>query len=116
MIFWVSSLFLLPQVDFSSLAGLTAMQWFWLAFAGLNTLIAYNALAYALSKLPGSIVGPIITLNPLLTIAFMFLLLETSFSAFTPDRIYALGILGALLVVAGVVLVVRPTSSKNMKA
>ncbi len=108
IVFWVSSLFLLPTVDWSALTGLTAGEWFWLAMAGLNTLIAYNALAYALSKLPGYMVGSIITLNPLLTIAMMFVLWEISFTAFTPDRIYGLGIFGAIAVVGGVLLVVRP--------
>lgn len=112
-VFWISSLVLAPLVDFSALSSLTPGEWFWLCVCGLNTLIAYNALAFALSKLPGSVVGPIITLNPLLTIALMFLLQEISFTAFEPDTVQLLGLLGAFFVVLGVILVVKKGKNKR---
>jgi drug/metabolite transporter (DMT)-like permease len=114
MVFLISSVFLMPLVDFGPLINLSTFEWVWLGFCGLNTLIAYNALAYALGKVPASVVGPIITLNPLLTIALMFVLTAVDFHVFEPDKVHVLGVTGALFVVLGVILIV--TKNKNKRA
>ena len=69
-------------------------------------MLAYGGLSLALKHLPATQVSPIISLNPLFTLLFLFLLEKTTWSPLAPDPIQTLGYLGALLAVVGVILVV----------
>ena len=99
-------------VDFTS-AGLTA--WMSLIFCGINTLLAYGALAEAVKYIPLALISVIITLNPLITLWGMKVLPEMNFAGLQADPVGSLGYLGGMIAVAGVVLVVyqRTTSGGN---
>jgi drug/metabolite transporter (DMT)-like permease len=89
--------------DFSS-AGLTA--WLSLIFCGINTLLAYAALAEAVKYIPLALISVIISLNPLITLLGMKILPEMGFAGLQPDPIGSLGYWGGVIAVTGVVLVV----------
>ena len=89
--------------DFTS-AGLTA--WLSLIFCGINTLLAYAALAEAVKYIPLALISVIISLNPLITLLGMKILPEMGFAGLQPDPIGSLGYWGGVVAVTGVVLVV----------
>ncbi len=94
-------------VDFTR-AGLTA--WLSLIFCGVNTLLAYAALAEAVKYIPLAIISLIISLNPLITLWGMKVLPEMGFAGLQADPVGSLGYFGGMIAVTGVVLVVyRPT-------
>ena len=68
LIYLVPVLILLPWVDFTSLVSMDWLLWAFMIFLGLNTLLAYGAIAEAFRFLPANKVGIIVTLNPLITI------------------------------------------------
>jgi drug/metabolite transporter (DMT)-like permease len=90
-------------IDFIS-AGLTA--WLSLIFCGINTLLAYAALAEAVKYIPLALISVIISLNPLITLLGMKILPEIGFAGLQPDLIGGLGYWGGVIAVTGVVLVV----------
>jgi drug/metabolite transporter (DMT)-like permease len=88
-----------PLARPGELAGLDAVQAGLLAFAALNTLVAYGAFAESLAHWEASRVGAILALSPLATL-LVGALLPTAWS--TGSRgLAAQSWLGALLVVAG---------------
>ncbi len=107
MIWLVASLLLSPGVSWAKLIEISWAAHLFLAFLGLNTIIAYGCFSYALKTLPATQVSPIITLNPLLTLLFMNVLSLFEFSWLAPEKVTFLGYFGALLVVSGVILAVR---------
>ncbi|MZG29791.1 MAG: DMT family transporter [Nitrospinae bacterium] len=90
-------------VDFTR-AGITA--WLSLIFCGVNTLLAYGALAEAVKYLPLALISVIISLNPLITLFGMSILPKMGFAGLQTEPVGALGYLGGVIAVSGVVLVV----------
>ena len=107
LISFVATLLLAPGVPWDQFSQISFEGHLILMFLGLNTVIAYGCFAVALKNLPASQVSPIITLNPLLTLVFMFLLEWANVSWIEPDSVKPLGYFGAILVVSGVILAVR---------
>ena len=105
-VFVTSSLVFLGFVDWQALAQAPLKAHLIFIFLGFNTMLAYGGLSLALKHLPATQVSPIISLNPLFTLLFLFLLEKTTWSPLAPDPIQTLGYLGALLAVVGVILVV----------
>ncbi len=106
LVYGTASIALLPLVRWAEFAPLSAAGWGVLLFLGLNTLLAYGALAEAVKHIPLTVISPLITLNPLITLAGMWVL-----PRFVPDRLAVeaigpLGYAGAVVAVAGVALVV----------
>ena len=85
-------------------AGLDA--WLALIFCGINTLLAYGALAEAVKYLPLSLISVIISLNPLITLLGMKILPAMGFANLQPDLVGMLGYCGGAVAVSGVTLVV----------
>ena len=77
-----------------------------LIFCGINTLLAYGALAEAVKYIPLALISVIISLNPLITLLGMKILPEMGFAGLQPDPIGSLGYWGGVIAVTGVVLVV----------
>ncbi|MZH46675.1 MAG: DMT family transporter [Nitrospinae bacterium] len=90
-------------VDFTR-AGITA--WLSLIFFGVNTLLAYGALAEAVKYLPLALISVIISLNPLITLLGMNILPKMGFAGLQTEPVGALGYLGGVIAVSGVMLVV----------
>jgi drug/metabolite transporter (DMT)-like permease len=86
-----------------SLLTLSALQWGMLIFCGLNTFVAYGAFAESLAHWPASRVSAILALAPIVTIVAMHL--SVGWLPLHPENISPLGILGALAVVFGSIVI-----------
>jgi drug/metabolite transporter (DMT)-like permease len=84
-----------------TLLDLNSIEWMALIFCGLNTVIAYGAFAESLQHWEASRVSAILALAPIFTIVAMSLTAWLAPGLVTPERITALGFLGAILVVVG---------------
>jgi len=107
IIFLIPAIFLLPFVSLSDFQGLTIGVWALLIFLGLNTIVAYGALAESFKYIEANKVSIIITLNPMITIAVMSILTMMEVTWIAPEIINWQGLLGAGLVVTGAVLAVK---------
>lgn len=102
LIYLVPAILMIPLVDFGALASLSLALWGLMLFLGLNTLLAYGAIAEAFRFLPANKVGIIVTLNPIITIVTMALLSVVGVDWIEPERISVYGFTGAALILAGV--------------
>lgn len=105
-LFGLPTLLFLPLAKPLQLLQLNWVMWIIMLFLGLNTLVAYTTLSLALKYSEAGKVSIIIILNPLITFAIMGAVtyLEVSWIA---GEIFTLwSVAGALIVLAGAVLVV----------
>lgn len=110
-IFGLPVLLYLPFVNFASLAHLSFGYWALLVFLGANTLISYGCLSLALKYLEAGKVSIIIVLNPIITFILMGILTWMQVSWIDGEHFSVLSILGALVALAGAILVVRKKKS-----
>lgn len=107
IIFLIPTIFLIPFISIADFQGLSFGVWALLIFLGLNTIVAYGALAEAFRYIEANKVSIIITINPMITIAIMLILTALEVSWIAPEHISLTGILGASLVVGGAILAVK---------
>ncbi len=100
-IYVVASIVLLPFAQPARLAALDGAQWLALIYCALNTLGAYGAFAEALAHWEASRVSLVLAITPLLTLGFVELASRVWPELLAPERIGAIGLFGALLVVSG---------------
>jgi drug/metabolite transporter (DMT)-like permease len=85
-------------------------------FLGLNTILAYGAIAEAFRFIPANKIGIILTINPIITIVTMGFLTSIGVSWIEPERISFYGFLGAALILIGVISAIivqrKPSSNK----
>jgi drug/metabolite transporter (DMT)-like permease len=84
-----------------TLLQLNSIEWIALIFCGLNTFIAYGAFAESLQHWEASRVSAILALAPIVTIVSMSLAAWLTPGLVAPEHITTLGLIGAILVVAG---------------
>ena len=106
-IFGLPVLLYLPFVNFASLAHLSFGYWALLLFLGANTLISYGCLSLALKYLEAGKVSIIIILNPIITFILMGILSWMQVDWIASEHFSVLSIIGALIALAGAILVVR---------
>lgn len=107
LIYLVAAMIFSPLAVFQEFQGLTLSDYLILIFLGANTLIAYGTLGEALKLLPASQVSAIIVLNPLITLIVAGVLSVQKLPWLSSESTTLLGYAGALLLLAGVGLVVR---------
>jgi drug/metabolite transporter (DMT)-like permease len=107
LIYTCSAILLVPTANLSELHHVSWGQGWLLFFLAANTVVGYGALAEAISRIPASQVSMIIAVNPLLTIFIMTTLAQMEVEWLKAEPIHWRGFVGALLVVAGVILTVR---------
>ena len=100
-IYALAALVLLPLAQPRALLALDAQHGWMLAFCSVNTLIAYGAFAEALAHWQASRVSAVLALTPLLSLATIAAVHASWPASIAPERVGALGYLGALAVVAG---------------
>jgi len=115
LIFGLPVLLYLPFVNFPNLAGLSVGYWALLVFLGANTLISYVCLALALKYLEAGKVSIIIVLNPIITFVIMGILTWLQVTWIEGEHFSVLSIAGALLALAGAILVVRKKKISKAK-
>lgn len=106
LLYGIGALMFLPMVRFGELAALNGWQWGVMIFLGANTLIAYGTLGEALKLAPANMVSMIITLNPMLTLLLLALLSALEVTWIHSETMSWIGYVGAVVVVAGAILVV----------
>jgi drug/metabolite transporter (DMT)-like permease len=106
LVYGTAALVLAFKVPWEDFIGVDAASWLFLIFLGVNTLLAYGALAEAITLIPISLISILISLNPLITLGAMLILPEISDGKLPPDPTGTLGYIGAAIAVVGVVLVV----------
>jgi drug/metabolite transporter (DMT)-like permease len=112
-IYAIPIIMFIPFVHPNDFQILEDWQWFLLLFLGINTLIAYGALAASFKYLEANKVSIIITLNPIVTFIIMSILAEMSITWIQPETISLLGFGGAFLVLCGAILAVKPAYKKK---
>ena len=108
-----SALAFLPFVDFSILGDFLAWQWIFLFLLGINTLLAYGALAASFKYLEANKISIIITLNPVITLIVMSILAVIEVSWIATEKMTLPAIIGAGLVLGGAILAVKPAKVKD---
>lgn len=103
-IYVVSIVVLLPFIVPAGIFALSALQYGLLAFACLNTLVAYGCFAEALNLWDASKVSATLALAPLFTIGGLKLIVFINPDYPHSDRLSLLSLLGAALLVLGSVL------------
>jgi len=106
-IFGLAAIIYWPFIQLDSIAHLHWGFWILLIFLGLNTLISYGALNLALRYTTTSTVSIILILNPIITLGFIALFTWMNVSWIDGEKFTWLSIAGALIVLAGAILVVR---------
>ena len=104
-IFFLCTLLFLPTVKFTVFGALSTPKVVLLVFLGMNTVIAYGALALALKYTEAKKISIIVTLNPLITFGTMSLLALLRVTWIDAEHLDLFSIVGALLVLSGAVLV-----------
>ena len=107
LIYIVAAMVFSPLADFHEFQGLALSDWLTLIFLGANTLIAYGTLGEALKLLPANQVSAIIVLNPLITLIIVGVLSIQKLPWLSSESTTVIGYAGALLLLAGVGLVVK---------
>jgi drug/metabolite transporter (DMT)-like permease len=111
IIFYGVSFFLfLPMANFKTLATLEPVQWGIMVSLGLNTVVAYGLIGEALKRIPANQVGVIITLNPLLTLIFIWAFNKIGWNFIQGENLTLPGVLGALLFLGGAIMVIAGPS------
>jgi len=95
----------LPFINLWPLLQLNWLWWLLLVFLGANTFIAYTALAGALKYTDASIVSIIIIINPIITFITMGILTAMDVSWVEHEHFSTVTIIGASLVILGIILV-----------
>jgi drug/metabolite transporter (DMT)-like permease len=112
-----AAIVLAPLSHPSAILHLDTLQWWVLAFACANTIVAYGAFAEALRHWEASRVGATLTLTPLFTMVTMWIVEHAAPGLVKPEQLNVVSVAGALVVVGGSMLcalgTARPAPAQN---
>jgi drug/metabolite transporter (DMT)-like permease len=111
LVYTVATVTLIGTVEWSEFASAGDNACWALVFCGVNTLVAYGALAEAVKYIPLALISVIISLNPLITLIGMEILPAMGFANLQPDPIGIIGYFGGAIAISGVALVVYRSNS-----
>lgn len=104
-ILWIlyvaAAIVLIPTTHPAAIRTMSAGEITMLVFCAVNTIVAYGAFAEAMQHWEVSRVSSILAIAPLVTLGTMWLTTTLVPGLLEPEHLNGLGILGALLVVAG---------------
>ena len=112
IIYGIPAIAYLPLVDFQVFGNLSIGFWLLMIFLGLNTLIAYGALAEALKYTEANKISIIITCNPIVTIIAMAALEYLAITWVEPENFNVTALLSGLLVITGAIMVIMRSKKK----
>jgi drug/metabolite transporter (DMT)-like permease len=96
----------MPFINVHEFSGISFPMWMLVIFLGLNTLIAYGAIALAFKHLEANKVSVIVTLNPVVTFIIMYFLEVFNVQWIKPEHFSIATIVGASLALAGAIIVI----------
>jgi drug/metabolite transporter (DMT)-like permease len=112
-IYGMCTIIFVPIIKYSDFSTLSFVTWGLVLFLGLNTLIAYGAIALAFRYLDSNKVSVIVTMNPVVTFILMFFLAKMNVSWIAPEHFSAMSILGTILALGGAVFVILFTRKET---
>ncbi len=95
-----------PTVDFPAFTELSFPTWLIVIFLGMNTLVAYGALAFAFKYTEAYKVSIIVTLNPIITLITMAVLSSLQVDWIKTENLDLVSMIGAVCVIGGAVIAV----------
>lgn len=113
VLFTIPALGYIPFVHFEDFEGLSLGMWGVLFFLGINTLLAYGSLGYALKYLEANKVSVIIILNPIITFSVMAILMTMEVTWIADENFTIISIAGAAIVIVGTVLTVLKSKQRR---
>lgn len=90
--------------DFSDYQSITSIQWWAIAYACINTVIAYGAFAEALNHWNASRVGMVLALTPVITLFFINAFAYMFPHLLSSEAIQTVGYVGVVFIVCGSML------------
>ncbi len=111
-IYGVCALLFSAGLETKGFSSLDTLGWALVIFLGLNTLIAYGAIAVAFKFLESHKVSVIVALNPIITFVAMHLLAMGGFALIVPEHLSMTTVLGAATALSGSVFVILFTRRK----
>ncbi len=103
-IYVFASIVLFFWSDFSQYHNITPIQWWAIAYACINTVIAYGAFAEALNHWNASRVGMVLALTPVITLFFINAFAYLFPHLLASETIQTVGYMGVVLIVIGSML------------
>ncbi|MGV7221532.1 MAG: DMT family transporter [Nitrospinales bacterium] len=103
----IASIMFVPWIIWPELSGLSLKAWGLLIFLGVNTILAYGALAEAVKYIPVSLISVIITVNPLITLFATQFIDDIFPGMIPPESVGVSGWFGACAAITGIILVIR---------
>ncbi len=112
-IYGICSLIFLPGIHISGFASLDLPGWLLVMFLGLNTLIAYGAIALAFRFLDSNKVSVVLTMSPIITFIIMYFFMVFNVTLIATEHFSLLSIVGAAIALSGSVFVILFTRVRN---
>ena len=112
-IYIFSSLMLFRYAAWGPLANLNFREWAALGFVCTSNVLAFVCFSESLKYWDSAKIAAVSCLAPMVTIGFMFLLAGSALHVVRPENLGANAILGAIITIAGSVLVAFFGQSKN---
>jgi drug/metabolite transporter (DMT)-like permease len=112
LIYFSGAILLLPTVDPGKLLALDLTGILLLGFCGANTLLAYGCFAEALEHWEASRISAVLAIVPLITLAFMELVISIYPDVLASEKITWISYCGAMVVVTGTVIFVIKNNKK----
>ena len=111
-LYGVCSLIYIPMIKLSGFGSLDIQGWMLAIFLGLNTLIAYGAIALSFRFLDSHKVSVIVAMNPIITFTGMYMLAMYGYSIVEPEHFSFPTLLGAALALGGTIFIILFTRKK----
>jgi drug/metabolite transporter (DMT)-like permease len=105
-IYGFCTLLFVPLPQYGNFITLSFSGWLLLIFLGLNTLIAYGAIALSFRYLDSSKVSVITTMNPILTFILMYIFEKMNVTWIAAEHFSMASIIGAVIALGGAVFVI----------
>lgn len=115
LLFSIPAILFIPFIHFDTIMHASMLEWGYLLFLGINTVLAYGSLGYAFKYLEANKVSVIITLNPIITFIIMFILTTLDVSWIVHENFTPVTIMGAFLVIMGTVFTIIRRKGKPEK-
>jgi drug/metabolite transporter (DMT)-like permease len=111
-IYGFCALIIAPFTSFEGFLHLSFSSWLLMIFLGINTLVAYGAIALAFRHLEANKVSVIITMNPIITFLLLYIFTTMQVSWLKPEHLSVTCIVGAIIALMGASFVIIFTRKK----
>ncbi len=111
-IFGFNAFIISPFTSYEGFVHLSFSSWMLMLFLGINTLVAYGAIAMAFRHLEANKVSVIITMNPIITFLLLYVLTNMQVTWLKSEHLSVISIVGAVIALMGASFVIIFTRKK----